>query len=49
MQNLCLYSANHPGVGAFTCLLHQGQEWRGESGCRGQQQGDHELAAAVGL
>lgn len=25
MQNLYLYSANHRGVGAFTCLLHRGR------------------------
>lgn len=25
------------------------QKWRGESGCLGQQQGDHELAASVCL
>lgn len=46
MQSLSVCSANLPGVGAFTCLWQRGQEWRGESGCCGQQQGDHELAAS---
>lgn len=48
VQSLCVCLAKAAGVGAFIPLLPWMQKQR-EPGCRGQQQGDGELAASVCL